>query len=163
MELNEALHAALDFEKKGEAVYSSAARKTKNPIVKRTFSYLAEQELNHINEIREYIKRSSITLKGDKPKDTKRFFDMEIQTFREKTQLSDDDIKAHETALGLEQSSYAFYKEQHGKTTDKELKRFFMFLMEQENAHYALIQNAYGYIRDPEGFYTTEEKWVFEG
>jgi len=163
MELKKALEIALDFEQKGYDVYKRVAGKAKNPIVAKTFKYLAEQELNHIEEIKGYIAEEEIELKGDKLEGVKKFFSMTVEEFKEKTELSDDDLKAHETALELEQKSYDFYKEQYEQTGKEELKRFFKFLMEQENAHYELIQKAHNYIKDPEGFYVDEEKWIFEG
>jgi len=163
MELKKALKTALDFEEKGHRIYEETANNTKNPIVAKTFRYLAEQELNHINEIKGYIDKEKIELKGDKPKDTKQFFSMTTKEFKKKTELSGDDVKAHETALELEQNAYGFYEEQHGKTSNKELKKFFKFLMEQENAHYELIQKAYEFIKNPVGFYTEEEKWMADG
>jgi hypothetical protein len=35
--------------------------------------------------------------------------------------------------------------------------------MQQENAHYLLVQNAYNYIKNPEHFFAEEEKWIVEG
>ena len=163
MELKQALHTALDFEKKGKQIYEEAAAKTKNSIVAKTFNYLAKQELYHIKEIKEFIKKEKIELKGDRLKDIKKFFSMTTKEFKEKTELSEDDIEAHETALELEQNAYDFYREQHEKTDNDELKKFFNFLMEQENAHYELIRKAYDYIKDPAGFYAEEEGWLLEG
>ena len=165
MELKEALRTALDFEEKGCKIYKEAESKTKNPIVEKTFRYLAEQEQNHINEIKEFIRqeRANVELKEDSLENTKNFFTTTIDEFKEKTELSKDDIKAHETALELEQNSYDFYNGEAEKTNDGELKKFFEFLMEQENTHYMLIQKAYAYIKDPANFYVEEEQWVFEG
>lgn len=187
MDLKEAFQTALDFEQKGHKIYAQTANKTNNPLVEKTFRYLADQELIHIEEIKEYIKRlnngDKVELKGDTLEDTKKFFTTTLKEFKEKTELSDDDLKAHETALELEQNSYNFYKQQHNKTDDevlrnskkisgtqkipkeffRELKKFFKWLMEQENAHYELIQKAYEYIKNPIGFYTEEEKWMAEG
>jgi len=163
MDIKEALQTALDFEVKGKKIYEETAVKTKNPIVAKTFNYLAEQELHHVKEIKEYTENEKIEMKGDKLEDTKKFFSMTVKEFKEKTELSDDDIKAHETALELEQNAYDFYKEQHEKTDNEELKKFFKFLMEQENAHYELVQKALEYIKDPAGFYAEEEGWLLEG
>ena len=163
MELKKALQTALDFEEKGHHIYEEVSNKTENQIVEKTFRYLANQELIHIEVIKEYIKEEKIELKGDKLKETKKFFSTTIRKFKEKTELSNDDLKAHETALELEQKSYDFYKEQREKTADKDLKKFFGFLMEQENAHYMLVQKAYNYMKNPDAFYAEEEKWVVEG
>ena len=181
MELKKALQTALDFEEKGHHIYEEVSNKTENQIVEKTFRYLANQELIHIEVIKEYMKEEKIELKGDKLKETKKFFSMTVGKFKEmletqsvskhtqkssisdETELSDDDLKAHETALELEQKSYDFYKEQREKTADKDLKKFFGFLMEQENAHYMLVQKAYDYMKNPDAFYAEEEKWVVEG
>lgn len=167
MDLKEALQTALDFEKKGNKIYEEVSNNSENKIVSKTFRYLADQELVHITEIEEYIhiinNGEEIELKGDKLEDTKKFFSMNIKEFREKTGLSNDDLKAHETALELEKKSYEFYKEQSDKTDDAKAKRFFSWIMEQENAHYQLIQNAYEYIKNPEQFFAEEEKWIVEG
>ena len=163
IDLKKALQTAFDFEEKGHRIYEGVSTKTENPIVAKTFSYLANQELIHVEVIKGYMKKEKIELKGDKLKETKKFFSMTVKEFKERAELSDDDLKAHETALGLEQKSYNFYKTQSEKTTNKELKKFFMFLMEQENNHYELVQKTYEFIKNPVGFYTEEEKWLVEG
>ncbi len=167
MQLREAFQTALDFEQKGHKIYQETANKTNNPLVEKTFRYLADQELIHIEEIKGYIKklnsRNKVKLKGDALEDTKKFFTTTVKEFKEKTKLSDDDLKVHEIALELEQNSYNFYKEQKDNPYDKEIKKFFKWLMGQENTHYELIQKAYEYIKNPIGFYTEEEKWIADG
>ena len=168
MEFKEAMKQALEFEKKGHDIYKHAAEKTNNPIVKKTFTYLAEQETNHIREIQEYVDQEhpdveKIELKGDKLKEVKQFFKTTTEEFKEKTELSEDDIKAHETALDLETNAYEFYKEQYDAVEDEKLKVFFKFLMDQENAHFELIQKTLNFIKSPENFYAEEEHWLMEG
>lgn len=163
MEPKQSFQKALVFEQKGYDIYKDAARKTKNPIVAKTFSYLADQELSHIEDIKDYLEKEQVEFKGESPNHSKEFFSMAAKEFSKKAKLSDDDLKAHETALQLEKESYNFYKEQYSSTKDAELKRFFKFMMEQENAHYELIQKAYGYIKNPAAFYAEEERWMAEG
>jgi len=167
MELKEAFQKALEFEQKGHDIYEETSNKTENPIVAKTFRYLADQETLHIEEIKEYIEQLNnghkVELKGDTLEDTKNFFTTTAKEFKEKTELSDDDIKAHETALELEQSAYDFYKEQNDNTQEEELKKFFKWLMDQENAHYELIKKAYDFIKDPAAFYSEEEAWMVDG
>jgi len=167
MELKQAFQTALDFEQKGHDIYEEISNKTNNPIVAKTFRYLANQELIHIEEIEEYLEKlnngNKIELKGDTLEDTKKFFTTTVKEFKKKTKLSDDDLKAHETALELEQNSYNFYKEQHSNTEDQEAKNFFKWLMDQENAHYEFVRKAYDFIKDPVAFYSEEEAWIVEG
>ncbi|MEA2037442.1 MAG: ferritin family protein [Nanoarchaeota archaeon] len=167
MEMKEALNVALEYEKKGHKLYSEATNNTKNPVVAKTFKYLADQELIHIEEINEYIEQldngHKVEPKGDTVEETKNFFSTTTHEFKEKTELSEDDIKVHELGMELEQKAYDFYKEQYNTTKDEEAKKFFKFLMEQENVHYELIRKAYDYIKDPVGFYSEEEGWSLDG
>lgn len=167
MELKKALQTALEFEQKGHKIYEEAAINTQNNIIEKTFRYLANQELIHIEEIKEYMQKLSdghkVEFRGDTLKQTQQFFTTTIEKVKKKTELSQDDINAHETALELEQSAYDFYKQQHDKTNDQDAKKFFKWLMAQENAHYTFIQKAYEFIKNPIAFYTEGEKWMADG
>ena len=163
MDINEALKTALDNEQKGQDIYKEAANKTKNPIVEKTFRYLADQEAVHIKDIKKYLETKEIESKEESLEKPQAFFSMTVKEFKDKTELSDDDIKAHETALELEKKAHAFYKEQHDKVSDEELRKFLKWLMDQENAHYVLIQKTYDFIKDPVHFYSEEEAWMADG
>jgi len=167
MELKDALKTALDFEIKGHKIYEEVSNKTENEIIARTFRYLADQELIHIQAIKEYMGKSGAipftNVNRDSLKGMKQFFNTTITEFKKKTELSDDDIKAHETGLELEKSSYDFYKEKFQNSKDPKAKKFFEWLMVQENAHYELIRNTYDFIKNPVAFYTEEERWMADG
>jgi rubrerythrin len=159
------LQTALEFEKKGQKLYLEAAEKTENPISKKTFSYLAKQEINHIKEIEAFAAKNNpdIKLEGDTAKETEEFFKMTMKEFRKKTDYSQEDKHIYHTAMELEQSAYEFYEAELKKTKDEKLKKFFEFLIVQENAHYALLSNTLDFIKHPENFFAKEEGWTFEG
>jgi rubrerythrin len=161
--LSDALKQALDFENKGKSIYSAAAEETANPIVARTFSYLAGQEDFHIKEIEKYIASNRLELGGDLQDETRAFFMLTVEEFKHKTSLSKDDIQAHETALELEKQSYDFYKKQFLSSKDPDIKQFFEFLMKQEKAHYELVEKTLQFIRDPVAFFQKDEEAIFEG
>jgi rubrerythrin len=162
-ELNKVMKEALDFEKKGHDIYEDTAKSTKNPLVAKTFTYLAEQESLHITEIQDYIKSRKIEFLGDRQEATQRFFATTVSEFKMRTKLSETDIKVHEIALELEKRAYHFYLEQFRKANDPELKQFFEFLMKQEKTHYEFVKRAYEYIQDPVAFYQKSEDALFEG
>jgi rubrerythrin len=165
MELKKALQTALQFEKKGHELYVDAAKRSKHMLVKKTFLYLAGQEIIHVRDIQHYIEKThpDIKLAGDKPDDIKMFFSVTIREFKKRTDLSQDDIKAYETALEFERNAYLFYKKNFASTEDKDSQRFFKFLMEQENFHYLLLKKTYDYVKDPAEFHKQHENWIFEG
>ena len=163
MDLKQALHKALSFEQKGQKIYAGIASESKHPMVKKVFSYLADMELEHVQDIKGFMVNKGIELKGDEPEETEEFFTTTMKKFKSKAHLSQTDIKAYEAALDLERHSYRFYKEHFDSAEDEEAKKFFGFMMEQESAHYTLISRSYDFLRDPAHFYMHEEGWIFEG
>lgn len=165
MELEQALRTALEMEKKGREIYMQVANTTKNPHVKKTFSYLASEEVNHIVEIEEFIEdhEAEVELRGDKPEETLKFFQDALGDLEEGTALADEDVKAYQVALDLEKKGYNFYKEQAEKAQDDKTEEFFSFLMDQENAHFELFQKDLEYLKNPKEFFADEEQVMFEG
>lgn len=165
MELKEALKVALDFEKKGYDIYFQASLKAKNEVVRTTFEYLAKQEHHHIKEIADFLKKNDLPLKlgGDLPLKTQDFFNKTFKKFKKKTVMSQDELKLYKSAMELEEAAYEFYKTQAAIAKSVDAKKFFEFLVSQENAHFALLQKSLDYIRDPDKFFAGEENWNFEG
>lgn len=161
--LKNALKKALDFEKKGHRIYMNCAKKTKNPLVKDVFEYLAAQEKLHIKDIERFIEKKEIITEGDLLNSTKAFFGMTVRRFEEKIYISKDDIAAYENALELEKESYNYYKVEYENIEDEDAMKFFRFMMDQESAHYLLIEKAYSYLKDPFGFNVEQEEWIMEG
>jgi rubrerythrin len=165
MDMGQALETALEFEKEGFQIYTEAADNTEHSVIEKTFRYLADQEVNHIEEIKQFIEKNDpdVELKGDQLPEVKKKFGEIISEHWEKTELSDSDIEAHKAGMDFEKKAYEFYKKELEETDDEMAKKFFKFLMEQEQAHYELIEKTYDYIKNPEAWYAEEEGWIEEG
>lgn len=158
------LKKAIDFEETGYRLYNDAAEKSSNPMVKRTFSYLALQEKKHMEILKDYGEKEHDYIHDmDGNKEIAQFFKMTADEFKQRADVTEDDIAAHEAGLALEKSAYDYYSELFEKTEDEALKRFCRFLMVQERMHYELLDKAYWYAKDPVGFYAEEEQWFVEG
>jgi rubrerythrin len=163
LEIKNILKIALEFEKKGYALYSDVAKKTKNDIVRSIFEYLSQQEEKHVAEIEKYISKNKLEISGDSAKKTEEFFQTTVKSFKSKLNLVKADSVAYEKGLEIEKSAYEFYKSKLPSAKTEEVKKFLKFLMEQENAHYVLIQNAYEFSKDPKHFFAENERSIFEG
>lgn len=165
MDFKQALETALEMEKKGYQIYTETAEKTSNPHVKKTFSYLADQEVHHIREIEDYVEtgKPPESLAGDEPDDVEDFFNQSVGEFKQEAELADDDIQAYEVALDLEKKGYDFYQQQYEKTGEEAERDFFKFLMEQENSHYELFSKDLDFLKNPEDFFADEEQQFYEG
>jgi len=130
MEFKELLDKALGFEQKSEKVYTEIANTTKNPVTKRIFEYLAQQENKHAYEIAKYIEDNSIESLGDTSSETQDFFKRTVTEFKDDLNASEDDTAAYQNAMGLEQEAYDYYEELLDETEDEDMKHFLKFLMD---------------------------------
>lgn len=167
----DALKLAIDNEKTVRDFYLKNAAKMKHEIAKKTFIFLADEELKHIDAIKAFNK--SIR-DGDEPvidsgtedeaiNEVREFFSDTVKAAVEEAVASQSDLKAYEAGLLLEQKGYDFYKKCAQKAEHPNVKKFFEFLMKEENSHYALISNAISYFKSPNDYFRDEESWFFEG
>ena len=169
MEFKEAVKTALENEKKGRQMYLEFVENAQNNVTKKTFEYLAGEELRHIEKIKEIAG----TLGSDDIKvpdlgeasldDMKRIFGVAVKEFDSQIEPNSDDIEAHKMAMDFEKKSSEYYRKLAEETADENMKLFFNALTDEEDKHYELIEKAYYFISNPEGFYSEEEGWLLEG
>ncbi|MFH1505470.1 MAG: ferritin family protein [archaeon] len=168
----DALKTALDNELKTHMFYVDAEKKAKSKFSKKTFSFLAEQELGHIQKIKKFIKGADkkidqidIDMEVAEMffKKSKDFFESTVEHFKQKLKADDSDLNIYKVGKEIEQSGFDFYKKAFEDANTENLKAFFKFLMEQEQLHYQLLENSLDYIENPEGFFFDQENWNFEG
>ena len=171
------LKAALQNEVRGRELYAQYARAVSSPVAKRVFVYLANAELNHIEDIKLFIKSlKTLNIDGEDDIDIARmvksggnldsqklFFGKLVSELNEQVHPTDDDNKSREVAMEIEKAGYEYYREAAESATDESLKKFFEWLTEQEQGHYMLIRNAYEYASNPDSWFAGEEHWLLEG
>jgi rubrerythrin len=166
-DLKESLNTALDMEHSGYDLYMKAAKKTSNPLGKSTLEAIAAKELDHIKAIEDFAKKNLDKAITDiNPKDKKNY----IKPIMEKLEKSlnenvkpDSDLnEAYKAALELEKMSYDLYKSLKQKSSGDKEKKFFDFLMKEENTHYELLNDTLEYLNDPKDWYRENEQWLVE-
>lgn len=167
----EVLRVALLNEVTGRNLYLQYAQTLTNEMARRVFSYLAEEELRHIEDIKEYMRAMSLgasvnvesMIGQNSVGGTKLFFGKLTDEFVSGMAPSDDDNKCRDIAMRVEKAGYEYYEKGAEMTKDIRLRRFFGWLMEQEQAHYMLIRNAFEFSNDPTSWYEQQERWLLEG
>ncbi len=165
------LKAALENEIKGRELYSQYAKTVKNELAKKVFEILANEELTHIADIEKFINASKdfaeINVEQmtseDSVKHAKEVFGKIVSELYKKIEPSDDDNTSRDVAMEFEKNGYEYYKKGAEATVNMKLKKFLEWLMEQEQAHYMFIRNAFEYMNNPESWYAGEEGWLLEG
>ncbi len=164
--LAEALRGALEMEEKGQAFYRKAAEESRNDVAKKTFKFLADDELLHIETIKNFYKTMKekgdfplVELSGIKSKRFKNFgiFLKSMSSLKEKIKSDDDEKKALKFAMEFENDGYKYYEDMLKKTKDEKLIKFLKFLLDEESHHYDLLKNTYSYINDTHNWFMYEE------
>lgn len=165
------LKAALDNEMKGRELYTQYANTVKNDMARKVFEHLANEELTHIADIQQFLKATGDFATVDAEKITsddsfahaKRVFGQLISEMHQRVDISDDDNKSRDVAMQFEKNGYEYYQKGADQTSDEKLKKFLLWLVEQEQSHYKFLQNAFEYMNDPASFNAGEESWLLEG
>jgi len=162
--IDEALRIAIENEAKSYALYDEASKKIKEKPLKENFSFLAKQELGHIENINkfsnEYLKRK---FKYKVPKHDRKIKKLFNVMIKKKIFLTKEIERTYRLALEIERSGYEYYLELMKKSREENMKKFFKFLMQEENNHYVLLEGTYNYLKDPSLFNAGNESWNFEG
>lgn len=169
LEFCDALKFAIDFERKGRGFYLDAIQKAEDPLAKKTLKFLADEEVHHIEKIEKF--NQALLGKGDfdiekechsdLPQRTKEYIDKATQDKEEKVSPQTTDIEVYDLALDMEKSSYDIYKDAFEKNSDEKLKRFFQFLMQEEQIHYDLLAASKKYLEDPSYYFEEFGGWIF--
>jgi rubrerythrin len=173
-DISQDLKIALDLEKNGYNVYMKAAAATSNALGKATLTAIAEKELDHIKAIEEFSgKISSASLDFDRaikdinPKDKADYIRPVMAKLKQelKAQVKpDSDLeKAYKIAMGLEKDSFNLYKKLAGGSDNPQEKKFFEFLMGEENTHFELLEETLQYLNKPADWFKDKERWIVEG
>jgi len=164
--LLETLNKALAMEEKGYKLYKDVSKKSINSATKRTFDFLANSEILHIERIRKFC--NELKEKGElhlvKFADVKNnqnedldMFSRSISSLKEKVKPDGSEKKAYRFAKELESNARRYYKNMLKETKDKNLVRLLKFLIEEETKHYALVTNMYTYVSDPYNWFMQEK------
>jgi rubrerythrin len=164
------LKAALETEIKGKALYEQYARTVKSEGARKVFGHLASEELVHIEDIKAFLREEPMEeakvaemTASDSLVGAKTIFGKLISEMQERVSPGDDDNKARDVSMEFERNGYTYYEKAANSTTDAKLKKFLLWLMEQEQAHFMFIRNAFEYMNDPASWHAGEEGWLLEG
>lgn len=166
------LESAIKMEEDGRRFYLKSGKTARNAIAKKLLVSLADQELIHI----ERIKEISYGLKEDLDwndfaktitKDAKKKLALVFKPLSasEKKRLKADpaNIEAIKIAMKKEVHSYDYYDKQSKETGIRIAKVFYERLKKEEEHHYELLEEAYSLLSDTASWFVKTEGRVVEG
>jgi rubrerythrin len=159
---------ALDVAKKMEIdsikFYTEAAKKTKNPVGKKMFAMVIEDENRHLEMVIQMINGMHFTVKDVSPMNrVKTVFESLNDHMMKKVEASKDEMEAFKIAMQMEKEGEAFYQEALAAVKTEKEKTLFQRLIEEERQHYVIFSNTYFYLTNTGSWFMWEERSIVEG
>lgn len=161
---SEALRAALEFEQRGHDYYKRIADQSENPLTKGVFAGLAQEELYHMDRIRELSEETgageSLSAPAGSLEDAVRLI-FEGSEWTEREAWTLDNAEAYEYATNLEREGHALYT-RFAEEAESEAERvFFRALLKEELKHLTALENVYNYLQHTGDWFASEEIHVW--
>ena len=164
-----ALEVALNNEMREREFYLKHAKRTKNPLGKKMFQQIGDDELEHYERLEQlhqkWVKQEKwpetvpLKVKDTIVKDILLEFVKKV----DETKGDSDDLTAVRTALDFEAKGAKFYAEIRDSVTNPKEKEFFDLLSKMENEHYLSLKDTEEYFIDPVSWYRKAEHHTFDG
>ncbi|HVN23174.1 MAG TPA: ferritin family protein [Syntrophorhabdales bacterium] len=166
----EAIEVALTNEMREREFYLKNAQRTRNPVGKRMFQQIGDEELEHY----ERLKRLSAEWKkaGKWPDDLplivgdtliKDVLVEVINSVDTGEEKDADDLEAVRTAIGFEEKGAKFYEDLRNQVTAAKEKAFFDLLSKIEREHYLSLKEVEEYFVDPASWFRKAERLNVDG
>jgi rubrerythrin len=149
MKLDEAIRAAIEYEAGVHRVYREAMERAADAVAKRVFKVLCDEEMNHLNYLRERLdewqKTGEITVKKLSTSiPTREAIDESLQGLRNQVATKsagkhDVELEMLRQALAVETRTSDFYREMV-RALDGAGQKMFERFVEIEEGHQAVVQ-----------------------
>jgi rubrerythrin len=160
------VRAAIQLERDGRKFYRDVAANASSDLARQMFQSLADDELLHIEWIEKNIARPKETGRNAKKRTYDRlrgiFADVP-NSVRQEAASSEDDIKAMNAAIKMEEKSRSAYLKWAEESAADDLRAVCAMLADQESFHRKLLENTIQYFQSTADWFMQEEGWHFDG
>lgn len=159
-----AIEISIKMETDAINFYKEAAEKTKNPVGKKMFSSIIEDEKRHFEMLSQIFKEVDIDIKEVSPmQNIRTAFESLKEDMMRRVEATTDELDAFKIAMRMEKEGIEFYKKaMAGAKTEKE-KALFERLIKEEQQHYEIFANTYFFLSDTGSWFMWEEHSIVDG
>lgn len=151
----EEIKMALQLETDGHRYYKEAAERCKNEYGKKMFEKLAADEIQHLKKFKDIAQR----IFGQVDESPGRHLEIfEIIDFS----TTAGEYAALDHAIAFEEKAYQFFKTAADKTQDRNIKKLFETIAEEEEVHRALLEAERSYIHKS-GIWFDHQEFYMDG
>jgi len=164
------LSAAIKFEEDGRALYLECIKKTKHPWGKSLFQSLADDELKHIERLKETFEVLTVSQEYTKDflplaaeKQWKNIFEKAKGKIDAVVKATTTDIEALELGIDFEKKGMKYYRKLSEESNNPLEKRFYQILAQEENRHFLILKDSQELLTDPASWFEKTEKSGLDG
>jgi rubrerythrin len=137
--------------------YQQAAEKTMNPIGRRVFLSVMEDEKRHLEDFRTIPKGHHMRERGTaSPAKI-------IKGFLEKIMATTDDVEALKIAMEMEKESIELYEKLSKRVRTPKEKALFRSLLNEEQQRYAEFSDTCLFLSDSRSWFMWDEHSIMDG
>ena len=164
------LSSAIKFEEDGRKLFLECAKKTEHQWGKSLFQSLADDEVKHIERLKETFSKLSISEKfTESPsplaaeKNWKNIFEKAKGTIDKVVKASSSDIDALQLGIDFEEKGMKYYSKLSEESQNPLEKKFYKILAQEENRHFLILKDSHEMLTDPASWYEKTEKIGLDG
>ncbi len=159
-----AIEIAIKMETDAINFYSEAAGKTQNPVGKKMFLTITEDEKRHLETLSQIFKGLHIEMKDVSPmKNIKTVFEKMKDGMMQRIKATTDELEAFKIAMQMEKEGVEFYKKAASEAKTEKEKSLFERLVKEEQEHYSIFSNTYFFLSDTGSWFMWEEHSIVDG
>ena len=164
------LATAIKFEEDGRKLFLECVNKTEHHWGKSLFQSLADDELMHIERLKEVFDKLTISeqsTEGPLPlaaeKQWKNIFEQAQGTVDTMVKGSTGDLDAITLAINFEEKGMTYYKKLSEESQNPLEKKFYQILSQEENRHFLILKDSQELLTDPATWYEKNERIGLDG
>ncbi len=159
-----AIEIAIRMETDAIKFYSEAAEKTKNPVGKKMFLTIVEDEKRHLETLSQIFRGIHISCKDMSPMENiKTVFASMKNEMLNRVEATSDELEAFKIAMQMEKEGVEFYKNAASGAKKEDEKSLFERLVKEEEDHYNIFSNTYSFLSDTGNWFMWEEHSIVDG
>ena len=165
-----ALEVAIQMETDGKEYYLKASRESSNELGRKLLGSLAAEESIHrqkFEEIYNNIQKErawpATDFQPDGGKKLRTIFARATEETGSDINALPTELDVIQTAMGMENKTYDFYKSQGKDATYNAEREFYETLAVEEREHHLILLDYYEYLKDPAGWFVTKEHPSLDG
>jgi len=162
--MTNAIEIAIRMETDAIKFYQEASDKTANPVGKKMFLTIREDEKRHLNMLTQIFKGLGIKFSDVSPlENVSTVFESMKDEMMTRVKATKDELEAFRIASQMEKEGIEFYKKALSEAKTKKEKALFARLIKEEEQHYSIFANSYSFLSDTGNWFMWEEHSIVDG